>query len=227
MTPLEYDVASSHSKSAKLQVNGDVVALSRQVHRVLEYLVDDRFGHSLVFETCSRCNDLPVELDWRRTVTQDCLHLLGLEGTSQCVAEFSTEDELHRRVVQHVALVLVKGADSRNSNRLVLRVKGVTEALRECTPELVYVDKSVLLRLEAVLQLLLSLRQLVLRVSRHLPDVIPDRQRFRIVPFEEADVREGNRLEGTLDKRLLDISFIHFMVMSRQNYEISFLLEIV
>ena len=93
--------------------------------------------------------------------------------------------------MQLVSLVLVKDANAWNANRPFLHVEGVAKALGECTPELVYVDKGVLLRLEAVLQVLLPLRHLVLRVSRHLPDVIPDRQRLRIVILEETHVREG------------------------------------
>ena len=158
MVPLEANVTSPHGESPNLQVNDDVVALSRQVHGMLKYLVDDRFSHSLVFETCSRCNDLPVELDGRWAVSQYCLHLLGLEGASQCIAELSTQDQFHRRVMQLVTLVLVEGANSRNANRLFLHVEGVAKALCESAPELVYVDKSVLLRLEAVLQVLLPLR---------------------------------------------------------------------
>ena len=82
VAPLEANVAGPHGKPPNLQVDEDVVALPRQVHRVLKYLVDDRLSHRLVLETCSRCNDLPVELDGRWAVSQYCLHLLGLECTS-------------------------------------------------------------------------------------------------------------------------------------------------
>ena len=60
----EFNFALSHGNSSYFEINAHMVAQLCQLDSMLKDLVNDCLCKILTLESCSRCNNLPVELDW-------------------------------------------------------------------------------------------------------------------------------------------------------------------
>ena len=177
---------------------------------MLKDLVNNCLCEILTLESCSRCNNLPVEFDWALTHFCSLWDLFWIERSIHCARKFWTGHKLHVVILEMVSLLLIERAYFRHTNRSLFDVERVAKAFRKCTPQPVDADKCVLFRFDAYLRLFRSLRSFVLNIPRLLPYVISNILYLLIMAFEQSSVGYGCRLEGTLDDPFHDISFIHF-----------------